>query len=63
MSDTREFINQIIAGDNVSAKETLENILSAKSFEVLDNYKKEIAQGMFDGNQEVETEEETESEE
>lgn len=48
----RQFIDQIAAGDNVEAKETMENILASKSFDSLEEYKKQIAQGIFGGQQE-----------
>jgi hypothetical protein len=47
--DTRQFIDQLAAGESSPAKETLENLLSAKAFESLDNYKKEIAASVFTG--------------
>jgi hypothetical protein len=48
----RNFIDQLANGENSTAKETLENILSTKSFEALDQYKKEIAGSVFGGTQE-----------
>jgi hypothetical protein len=53
----RQFIDQLSAGQNAEAKDTLENELAARSFGALDGYKKEIAQGIFGGNQETEEEE------
>ena len=50
--NTRQFIDQLAAGENAAAKETLENVLSARAFETLDDYKKQIASGMFGGQQE-----------
>lgn len=49
---TRQFIDQIAAGENAAAKETLENALSNKSFEILDVYKKEISASIFGGSKE-----------
>lgn len=57
--ETRQFIDQLAAGDSVAAKESLENLLSAKAFESLDSYKKELASSIFTGKKEVETQEET----
>jgi hypothetical protein len=57
----RQFIDQLAAGQAAEAKDTLENDLAARSFAALDEYKKEIAQSIFGGNQE--TEEETSEEE
>lgn len=44
---TSEFISQIISGNSSKAKETLNDILSAKAFESLENRKIAIAQSMF----------------
>jgi hypothetical protein len=52
----RQFIDQLAAGQAAEAKDTLENELSARSFSALDEYKKEIAQGIFGGKEEQETE-------
>ena len=57
----RQFIDQLAAGENAEAKDTLENALSAKSFAALDEYKKNIAQGIF-GNKEETPESETQVE-
>jgi hypothetical protein len=56
-----DIINNIAAGDNVAAKESIENVLSAKAFDALQGRKQEIASALF-GGQETEnnTEEETE---
>lgn len=47
--DTRQFIDQITAGEVASAKDTLDNILSARAFEALDVYKKDMSSGIFGG--------------
>jgi hypothetical protein len=44
---TSEFISQIILGNSAKAKETLNDILSAKAFESLENRKIAMAQNMF----------------
>ena len=44
---TSEFISQIISGNSAKAKETLNDILSAKAFESLENRKIAMAQNMF----------------
>lgn len=54
----RQFLDQIMGGENAEAKETLENVLSAKAFEALDNHKKEIASNLFTNGEETDTEEE-----
>ena len=65
MSQVRQFIDQIAAGQSADAKESLENILSGKAFESLDLYKKEIASSIFGGIEEAkecDTEEEDDDE-
>ena len=56
---TRQFIDFLAAGESSAAKETLENVLSAKAFEALDIYKQELASGIFNGGK-IETEEQPE---
>lgn len=51
--DSKQFINQVAAGDNAAAKDTIENILSARAFESLENYKKELAASVFTGKTET----------
>ena len=58
----QEMINQIAAGDSAAAKETIENVLSAKAFDALQNRKQEMAATLF-GGQEQEYEEVTDDEE
>jgi hypothetical protein len=62
---TRQFIDFLAAGESAAAKETLENVISAKAFETLDAYKQELASGIFNGGktEEVESEEEVEVQE
>ncbi len=56
--NTRQFIDQLASGDSAAAKETLENLLSAKSFESLDAYKKQMASSIFTGEAKETTQEE-----
>ena len=64
MENINNFINSIAAGDNVTAKEELEEFLSSKAFDALQGRKQEIASTLFGGEQEEEySEEEIESEE
>jgi hypothetical protein len=64
MENINNFINSIAAGDNVTAKEELEELLSSKAFDALQYRKQEIASTLFGGEQEEEySEEEIESEE
>jgi len=50
--DTRQFIDQLAAGESAAAKETLENLISNKAFEALDEYKKQMASNIFGGKEE-----------
>lgn len=53
--DINDIINNIAAGDNLAAKESIENVLSAKAFNALQGRKQEIASTLFGGqNQEAE---------
>ena len=67
MENINNFINSIAAGDNVTAKEELEELLSSKAFDALQYRKQEIASTLFGGEQEEEqneySDEEIESEE
>ena len=58
----QDIINNIAAGDNIAAKEGIENVLSAKAFDALQGRKQEIASTLF-GGQEQEPEKITDSEE
>jgi len=60
---TRQFIDHLAAGESAAAKETLENLISNKAFEALDEYKKQIASGIFNGKSEVEETEEVDVQE
>jgi len=52
MSQIKDFIEQLAAGDNVAAKESIHNALSTKAFESLDAFKKEIASTLFNNGEE-----------
>ena len=58
----QEIINQIAAGDSAAAKESIENVLSAKAFDALQGRKQEMATTLF-GGKEQSDEEVTDSEE
>ena len=60
--NVQDIINQIAASDNVAAKESIEDVLSAKAFDALQSRKQEMATTLF-GGQEQEPEEATEDEE
>jgi hypothetical protein len=60
--DIQNFINQIAAGDNAEAKDTLEGVLSAKAFDALQAHKQQLATSIF-GDEEDGEEVEEDSEE
>ena len=47
----QEIINQIAAGDSAAAKESIENVLSAKAFDALQGRKQEMAATLFGGQE------------
>jgi len=60
--DIQDIINNIAAGENLDAKEGLENVLSTKAFDALQNRKQEIASALYAGQEET-PEDDAESEE
>jgi O-acetyl-ADP-ribose deacetylase (regulator of RNase III) len=58
----QDIINNIAAGENLVAREGLENALSAKAFDALQDRKQEIASALYAGP-EQESEEDTDYEE
>jgi hypothetical protein len=52
--DIKQFIQQASEGNAVQAKETLDNILSARAFEALDVKKTEIAQSLYSNGEDIE---------
>ena len=61
--ELQDIINNIAAGDSAAAKESIENVLSAKAFDALQGRKQEIASTLFGGkdqsDEEVTGDEET----
>lgn len=52
-----QFIDDVVAGNASSAKDTLNDLLSSKAFEAISGQKKELASTLFGGNsEEVEVE-------
>ena len=49
--ELKDIINNIAAGDSASAKEGIENVLSAKAFDALQSRKQEIATTLFGGQE------------
>ena len=47
----QDIINNIAEGDNLAAKERLEHVLSAKSFDALQGYNQEIAANLYGGQE------------
>lgn len=61
--DVSNFIDNVTSGNAVAAKESLNDLLSARAFEALDAKKTELAQSLFTGKEvEVQETEETETE-
>ena len=58
MTQIRDFLDQLASGNNLEAGKTLENELSSRAFDALDEYKKQVAQNLFGSNQETEESEE-----
>lgn len=55
--DIQTFINQTMNGEAGLAKDTLNDLLSARAFEALDARKQQIAQTLYgDGQESTETE-------
>ena len=59
--NAQDFINSVATGNAAEAKDTLNNLLSARAFEALEAKKIEIAQNLFNGKQETEEEGDTEA--
>ena len=57
---TRDFIDQVISGQNSEAQETLNDVLSNLAFDAIEQRKKDIASTLF-GGVEVNSEEQTET--
>jgi hypothetical protein len=51
--DIQDIINNIAAGKNLDAKEGLENVLSTKAFDALQDRKQEIASALYAGQDET----------
>ena len=59
--ETSQFIDQLAQGQAADAKQTLNDLLSARAFEALEGRKQELAQSLFTGKEvdaQIETEEE-----
>ena len=53
--DTQTFIDKVAAGNAVEAQQVLNDLLAAKAFEALDAKKVELAQTIFNGQSEEQT--------
>jgi hypothetical protein len=51
--ETSQFIDQLSNGNASEAKETLNNLLSARAFESLDAKKMELAKSIFTGKEDT----------
>lgn len=61
--DTRQLIDLIGQGQSAEAKDAISDLLSARAFEALEAHKQEIAQTMFEPKEEIQSAEETATEE
>lgn len=52
MEQVRQFIDLVAQGNNTDARDTLDELLSARAFEALDAKKQEIGATLFNGQQE-----------
>lgn len=52
--DIKSFIDNVAAGNAAEAKESLNDLLSARAFEAIDARKVELAQNLFAGAQQEE---------
>jgi len=59
--DVQDFINSVATGNAAEAKDTLNDLLSARAFDALEAKKIEIAQNLFNGKQEAENKNDTET--
>lgn len=57
MEQVRHFIDLVGQGNNIEAKEALDELLSARAFDALDVKKQEIASTLFGGQPQEPTEE------
>jgi hypothetical protein len=60
--DIEQFIRQASEGNAVQAKETLDNILSARAFDALDAKKTEIAKSLYNNGEDIEVQDTADSE-
>jgi hypothetical protein len=61
MEQIRNFIDLVGQGDNVGAKDALEELLAARAFENLESRKQEIASSLFGNQPEIEAQETAET--
>ena len=58
--DTSQFLQSVVSGNAIEAKEVLNDLLSSRAFEALDAKKVELAQSLFNNDEvEVQDTEET----
>ena len=60
--NTQRFLQQVASGEALQAKETLNDILSARAFEALDIKKQEIAQTLYNNGENIEVQDTADSE-
>lgn len=60
--DTQRFLQQVASGEALQAKETLNDILSARAFEALDTKKQDIAKALYSNGEDIEVQDTADSE-
>ena len=63
MSDITKLVEQIVAGDNATAKDTFDSIISERALEYLSEYKRQLSSSVFGGVTEAKKDEEEDEEE
>ena len=63
MSDITKLVEQIVAGDNATAKDTFDSIISERALDYLSEYKRQLSSSVFGGVTEAKKDEEEDEEE
>jgi len=60
--NTQEFIQKVAAGEASEAKDILNDILSSRAFETLDEKKQQIAQSLYSNGEDIEVQDTADTE-
>jgi hypothetical protein len=60
--NTQEFIQKVAAGEASEAKDILNDILSSRAFETLDEKKQQIAQSLYSDGEDIEVQDTADTE-